>query len=235
VKGFDFFQNLQRLGGYLLAASALIVAVAVWLYCTTEAAWNISQLQAAATHDRLIVVLAAKSSAKLWAYEKKNGAWAEYLHVNGFVGRSGISSDKREGDGTTPAGLYNLRRAFGIAEDPGSLLPYHQLKPDDVWVDDPASRYYNTMVKSDVLDRDWHSAEDLSKEVIAYKYAVVIEYNTDLVAKGAGSAIFLHCAQGKTTAGCVSVPEEAMIRLLRFIRPGDGIIIARSARELIRY
>ena len=91
------------------------------------------------------------------------------------------------------------------------------------------------MVKGDVPDRDWRSAEDLSKEIIAYKYVAVIEYNTGPVTKGAGSAIFLHCDQGKPTAGCVSVPEETMIRLLRFIRPGDGIIIANSTRELITY
>ena len=235
MKGFNFLKNFQRLGGYLLVSSAIIVAVAVWLYYTAEPTWNISQLQAATTHDRLIVVLAEKSGARLLAYEKKNGAWAEYLHVNAFVGRNGISSDKREGDGITPAGLYSLRRAFGIAEDPGALLPYHQLKPDDFWVDDPASRYYNAMVKSAAPDRDWRSAEDLAKEAIAYKYAVVIEYNTGPVMKGAGSAIFLHCSQEKTTAGCVSVPEETMIRLLRFIRPGDGIIIANSVRELIQY
>ena len=235
MKGGDISQNLQRLGGYLLVPFAIILAVFAWRYFTAEPDWNILALQAAATHDRLIVVLAKNTTAKLWAYEKKEGVWAEYLHASGFVGRNGISSDKREGDGTTPAGLYSLRRAFGNAEDPGSHLPYQKLKPDDFWVDDPASRYYNTMVKGDVLDRDWSSAEELSAETIAYKYAVVIEYNTDSVTKGAGSAIFLHCDQGRPTAGCVSVPEEVMIRLLRFIHSGDGIIIASSARELIRH
>ena len=220
---------------YLLLAAAIIVPLSAWLYFTREPSWNISQLQAAATHDRLIVVLGEKSGAELRAYEKKRGAWAEHLYAGGFAGRSGISSDKREGDGATPAGLYSLRRAFGTAEDPGSLLPYRQLEPDDFWVDDPASRYYNNMVKGDVPGRDWSSAEELAKETIAYKYAVVIEYNTGPVAKGAGSAIFLHCAQGKATTGCVSVPEETMIRLLRFIRPGDGIIIAASTRDLSRY
>ena len=219
----------------LLLPAAITVAVSVWLYSIAEPVWNISRLQAATTHDRLVVVLAEKYSAELWAYEKENGVWTEYLHASGFVGRNGISADKREGDGATPAGLYRLRRAFGNAEDPGSLLPYHQLAPDDCWVDDPASRYYNTMTKGDAPDRDWRSAEEMSKEIVAYKYAVVIEYNTNPVTQGAGSAIFLHCAQGKITAGCVSVSEEAMIRLLRFIRPGDVIIIASSACELIRY
>jgi len=220
---------------YLLLSAAILVAVSVRLYSATEPSWNISRLQAAASHDRLIVVFAEKSRAILRVYEKKNEVWIEYLHADGFVGRNGISSDKREADGATPAGLYSLRRAFGIAENPGSLLPYHQLEPNDYWVDDPASRYYNTMAKGDVPDRDWHSAEDLSKEIVAYKYAAVIEYNTDPVTKGAGSAIFLHCDLGKPTAGCVSVPEETMIRLLRFIRSGDGIIIANSMRELITY
>jgi len=219
----------------LLLFAAVIVAVSVRLYCTKEPDWHISQLQAAASHDRLIVVLAEKSNARMWVYEKKKDAWIEYLYTDGFVGRNGISSDKREGDGATPAGLYSLRRAFGNAEDPGSFLPYHQLEPNDYWVDDPASKYYNTMVNGDVPDRDWRSAEDLAKESRAYKYAAVIEYNTDPVTKGAGSAIFLHCDLGKATAGCVSVPEAAMIRLLRFIRSGDGIIIANSTRALLRY
>ena len=219
----------------LLTAAAIIIAVLTWPSFATEPAWNISQLQAASTHDRLVVVLAPKTSADVWAYEKKNGIWAEYLRTTGFVGRNGVSANKREGDGITPTGLYSLRRAFGIAEDPGSLLPYHQLAPDDFWVDDPASRYYNTMVKVDVPDRDWISAEELSKETVAYKYAVVIEYNTSPVVKGAGSAIFLHCSKGKPTAGCVSLSDEAMIILLRFIRPGDGIVIANSMRDLKKY
>ena len=116
---------------YLFLPASILVAASVWLYLAKEPAWNIAQLQAAASHDRLIVVVAEKSSAVLRVYEKKNDVWTEHLHVGGFVGRNGISSDKREGDGATPAGLYSLRRAFGNAEDPGSLLPYRQLEPND--------------------------------------------------------------------------------------------------------
>ena len=223
-------RSIQRYAGLFLPA-AITAVIFVWLYFPVEPVWDISRLQAAATHDRLLVVLAKNSRAELRAYEKKQGAWVEVLHAGGFVGRNGISSQKREGDGATPAGLYSVRRAFGNADDPGSLLPYHRLEPDDVWVDDPASGYYNTMTKGGAPDRDWRSAEEMT----AYKYAVVIEYNTDPVVKGAGSAIFLHCDQGRPTAGCVSVSEETMIRLLRFCRSGDGIIIARSMRELGKY
>jgi L,D-peptidoglycan transpeptidase YkuD (ErfK/YbiS/YcfS/YnhG family) len=35
---------------------------------------------------------------------------------------------------------------------------------------------------------------------------------------GRGSAIFLHVAAG-STAGCVSLPEGRLVRLLRWLRP----------------
>jgi len=68
--------------------------------------------------------------------------------------------------------------------------------------------------------------------VVAYKYVAVIEYNTDKIVKGAGSAIFLHCTEGKPTSGCISVPEEAMVKILALVQPGTRIIIARSDEEL---
>ena len=42
---------------------------------------------------------------------------------------------------------------------------------------------------------------------------------------GAGSCYFLHCSNGRPTAGCVSVSEEDMAFILTHIGDSCGIVI----------
>jgi L,D-peptidoglycan transpeptidase YkuD (ErfK/YbiS/YcfS/YnhG family) len=184
--------------------------------------------------DKLVIVLAdgGASSAVVYAFERIGDAWVERVRTNGFVGRNGASRAKKEGDGKTPIGFFSFGAAFGTADDPGSATPYAKLKDGDLWVDDPKSKHYNRWVKKGSTEQDWSSAEDLSKETVAYKYAIAINYNTDPVVKGNGSAIFLHCSTNRPTAGCVSVPEEYMARLLKFIDTDTMIAIAGSVSEM---
>lgn len=216
----------------LLGAAALLLAGLGIYYALSRPPFEVSRLAAARDQSRLIVVLAEDTVGTLYAFEKKDGRWRETLRSEAWVGRGGVKTDKREGDGGTPAGVFGLQRAFGMAADPGARLPYTQLEPDHFWVDDPGSRYYNLWVKDQVPDPDWSSAEAMFEQPQAYKYAIVIEYNVEPVVRGRGSAIFLHCEIGAPTSGCVSVPEDVMVSLLKFIQPGDRIVIAASAAEL---
>lgn len=212
--------------------TGLVLVLALIAYLIEESRWDVADLAAAGRHERLVVVVAENTRATVWAFAKLQGEWREVLRVKGFVGRGGVTKNKREGDGATPSGEYPLFRAFGTAADPGSRLAYAALADGDFWVDDPESRHYNTRVRGDAPDRDWHSAEELPAQTVAYKYAIVVEYNTDPVGKGLGSAIFLHCSTGAPTAGCVSVSEADMVKLLRFLQPGDAIVIAASVADL---
>ena len=63
----------------------------------------------------------------------------------------------------------------------------------------------------------------------AYDYAAVIAYNSARV-PGLGSAIFLHAGTGGPTAGCVSLPVGQLLRVLRWLRPGDRPVIVITAR-----
>ena len=176
--------------------------------------------------DRVITAVPErKTDAKIRAYLKTNGGWSLRFETMGFFGRNGISGNKREGDGTTPEGIFTFGRAFGVADDPGSTLPYAKLTSNDVWVDDPASSMYNQWADASSPGRDWKSAERLIEYAEEYKYAVSINYNTDPVIPGLGSAIFLHCSTGRPTAGCVSAPESAMIFFLAFIDEETKIAI----------
>lgn len=196
----------------------------------------IGGLEVAREADRLVVALGAGGAGVvLFAFEKSGGVWEERLAVNGFAGRSGIARAKREGDGITPAGVYSFGEIFGTAEDPGSIKHYRKLLSGDIWVDDPDSKYYNRPAREDFRGKDWRSAENLSAEDVAYKYAIAINYNANPVARGIGSAIFLHCSKGGPTDGCVAVPEREMVELLKFIDDSTLIAIADSLAALLEY
>jgi D-alanyl-D-alanine dipeptidase/L,D-peptidoglycan transpeptidase YkuD (ErfK/YbiS/YcfS/YnhG family) len=183
---------------------------------------------------RVIVVTEAdgrggkKNRALVRAYVKADGVWSLRFGADGWLGRNGFKKDKREGDGATPIGTFTFGRAFGIAGNPGASLPYTKISPTDVWVDDPASKFYNQWAKTDAPDADWSSAERLMEFGKQYKYVASINYNTAPIVPGKGSAIFLHVDNNNPTAGCVAVSEAAMVFLLGFIENGTRIVLAPS-------
>jgi L,D-peptidoglycan transpeptidase YkuD (ErfK/YbiS/YcfS/YnhG family) len=142
------------------------------------------------------------------------------------IGRAGVAEHKVEGDGATPAGRFPLVRAF-YRDDrvaaPCTRLPLRAITPSDAWVDDPADRNYNRLVR---LPYPGHTeAMWLSDPV--YDLIVVIGYNTAPVVPGAGSAIFFHVARDDfaPTAGCIAVAKPVLIGLLPLLGPGSTITI----------
>src|SRR5438477_11699697 len=66
------------------------------------------------------------------------------------VGRAGVKTDKREGDGATPAGTYPLVSVLYRKDrltPPTSHLPARALAPNDGWVDEPSDARYNRPVE----------------------------------------------------------------------------------------
>jgi L,D-peptidoglycan transpeptidase YkuD (ErfK/YbiS/YcfS/YnhG family) len=143
------------------------------------------------------------------------------------LGRSGLSLHKHEGDGATPVGTFALGgTAYGIAPNPGVRLHYHRLVCGDWWDEDPASPAYNTFrhVACGAKPSFGGASEALWRISPQYRYFAVIDYNARPVVAGRGSAIFLHVAVG-ATAGCVSLPEPELVRLLRWLRPAAHPLI----------
>jgi L,D-peptidoglycan transpeptidase YkuD (ErfK/YbiS/YcfS/YnhG family) len=106
---------------------------------------------------------------------------------------------------------------------PRTFLPIRPIRPEDAWCEDPGDRHYNRPVRlepgrgGDRLRRDDH----------LYDYIVEIDHNTQPRIAGRGSAVFLHLARENfgPTAGCVSMTESAMLRLLRRLGPRTKIVI----------
>jgi L,D-peptidoglycan transpeptidase YkuD (ErfK/YbiS/YcfS/YnhG family) len=131
------------------------------------------------------------------------------------LGRSGIGTLKREGDGRTPRADLPLRRVLYRADRIGrplSLLPMRIIGPRDAWCDDVADRRYNRLI-----DRPPGEAEErLTREDHLYDVIVELGWNDAPVIRGRGSAIFWHLARpGFTpTAGCVAVERHVFAKVL---------------------
>ena len=154
----------------------------------------------------------------------------------GAVGRSGISSAKREGDGATPAGAFPLRAVLYRPDrlpKPPTGLPVSEITPDDGWCDDPASPDYNRrvslpIVRSARVDaRHAASCERLWRDDGLYDVLIVAGYNDDPVVPGRGSAIFVHVAApgGGPTEGCVALEKPALLSVLRGLGPESRLIV----------
>jgi L,D-peptidoglycan transpeptidase YkuD (ErfK/YbiS/YcfS/YnhG family) len=182
-------------------------------------------------HDypQIIFVAAEGTKASVSMYEKKGDRWAKLFEAQGYVGRNGIGKTC-EGDGKSPTGIFDLPSAFGIKDDPGTALPYQKVTEDCYWVDDSDSRSYNKMIMKHDAEADWKSGEHITDYPVEYAYAIVIGYNKECI-RNAGSGIFLHCSANHPTSGCVSIPRENMVFLLRHIQPGCVISIG-SADEI---
>lgn len=187
----------------------------------------VTSLQIAQSASQLLIVSANGGTATISLHNRNEvGQWYEAISTPGFVGKEGVgqASEYRE---VTPSGVYGFSMAFGIQPDPGAQIAYTQVDDSDYWVDDVNSAYYNRFVSTNSVTPDWNSAEHLAGAAPAYNYVLALNYNAACV-PGAGSAIFLHVSLGKSTSGCISVPENIMIYLLQNITSGCTVVIDNS-------
>jgi L,D-peptidoglycan transpeptidase YkuD (ErfK/YbiS/YcfS/YnhG family) len=161
-----------------------------------------------------------KTTATLIAYTAEAGRWVKtYGPWRANVGVGGIAppGQKREGDGRTPSGTYGFDFMFGVKPDPGVKFPYRQAFSYDKWNDDPASPLYNEWV--DARHADPGAGPENMMNPPAYDHGAVIAYNTKDRTPHLGSAIFLHNSRGTPTTGCVSLPIDKLVRVLRWMDP----------------
>ena len=103
----------------------------------------------------------------------------KYFKQKHLYGKNGIASNKKEGDGKTPEGVFELGIAFGThsPKEIKSNIKYIQINKNLYWVDDVNSKYYNRLVDITKVDKDWNSAEHLMEYPEQYEYAIEIKAN----------------------------------------------------------
>ena len=175
----------------------------------------------------------SESSGIMQRYERKKDQWYKVgkaieiqLGRNGLgwgIGLHTIPKDamiiKKEGDGRSPAGIFKLKQAFGY--EPFKIdYPYNVYSETDHCVDDVNSRFYNKIVDSTKIDRDYKSHEVMKFPKDYYKYGLVVDHNGITAGsksqKGAGSCIFIHI-KSIPTAGCTVMSENDIKKILEWL------------------
>ncbi len=148
---------------------------------------------------------------------------AGHVIISCAIGRAGITHDKREGDGATPAGRWRLS-SFHLRHAAPAPRPWRLIRRDDVWCDDARSFLYNRRMRSPLR----LSHEAMWREDGLYDVVGVMDYNIVPRVRGRGSAIFFHIATAALgpTAGCVALRAQDMARLLPRLGRGVHIVVS---------
>lgn len=152
--------------------------------------------------------LDAKSdSGQLSFYTFDDGTWQKRKTFPIHNGKKGWLADRREGDMTTPVGVFTLSDAGGYRQDPGTALPYTQ---DDRL---PSSA---TVAYGPEYER-------------VFDYIIAIDYNrvpgtsptdgTRPLGWDKGGGIWLHLDHDSGTNGCVTLQEKDLRWILETIDP----------------
>mgnify|MGYP006090850359 CR=1 FL=1 len=140
------------------------------------------------------------------------------------VGKKGLNFNKKEGDYSTPKGLFNLKKLYFRKDRVG--IPKCKLKKKIIkkymaWCDDPYDKKYNDEIKLN----DNKSTESLYRTDHKYDYVISISHNHKKI-PNKGSAIFIHLTNDyKPTAGCVALIKKDFEILLKLINQKTKIKI----------
>jgi L,D-peptidoglycan transpeptidase YkuD (ErfK/YbiS/YcfS/YnhG family) len=152
---------------------------------------------------------------------RTGSAWGTGLHAAQAGGPR-----KVEGDGRSPAGVFDIAQAFGYASTADTGLTYQAMDASDYCIDVAASPLYNQIVdarevgqaavegSTEPMRLDVHGKGD-----VRYRQGFVIRHNPGNTPRG-GSCIFAHLwrTPGEATAGCTAMAEPHMQHLLAWLR-----------------
>jgi len=141
------------------------------------------------------------------------------------IGKGGVSGDKREGDGATPAGEM---RVVGMLYRPDRIARpawwAEPIRPTDGWSDDAGDPAYNQRVRLPYAP----SHERLRRADPLYDIVLLTDWNWPDATPGAGSAIFLHQWRrpGFPTEGCIAFRRDHLRWIAARVVPGTRIIVS---------
>ena len=142
------------------------------------------------------------------------------------IGKRGIKSRKKEGDLTTPRGIFKIKELYyrkdrikGLRTKVKKII----IKKNMGWCDDSSSSKYNKIIK---LPFNF-SHEKLYRKDNIYDLILVINFNMRPFKKNKGSAIFIHVAKRdfSPTKGCVAIKKNELKKLLKIINRNTKIKI----------
>lgn len=178
-------------------------------------------------------------------FERKGSGWRQIgSTIDVRVGRAGLAwgrglTDvrnlagpiKKEGDDRAPAGVFRLSSVFGWNPKSTTKMPFIEITPHTICVDDSRSPYYNHVFNElEVVPWNWRHAENFSL-IGAYRMGVIVEHNIP-PKPGAGSCIFLHIWESPTTStsGCTAMTERELNRIIQWLDPAKHPLLVQLPR-----
>ena len=143
------------------------------------------------------------------------------------IGKSGITTSKKEGDLASPKGIFKLGLLY-YRKDRIKLLKCkirkRIIKKNMGWCNDSKSKKYNQQIYFPFKYR----AEKLYRKDKIYDIFINIKYNYHPIIKKKGSAIFLHLTNinYKPTSGCIAIGKRDFLKILPFIKKKTKISIS---------
>jgi len=212
----------------LIALAALTLPLALTSTPALASYPNVLDHMGSATSVAIVTTSSwhsTRGGMTLW--QKSGTGWhAVRAGIPVWVGRNGFqyATRRHEGDGTTPAGKFPMRFAFGARANPGAKLSWTALHSDSCWSGERMD--YNTYVRRTCTSRD----ENLwASRAVAYRYAAVVGFNDNPAVWGRGSGIFLHETLNQATSGCVSMSETNLLWTLRWMPKGAWVVMGPQA------
>ena len=142
------------------------------------------------------------------------------------IGKSGLKKLKKEGDLSTPKGLFKLGTLYFRKDKNKKIeckIKKKAIKKNMGWCDDAKSKSYNKEISFPFK----YGAEKLYRADRIYDIFINIKYNQSPTIKEKGSAIFLHLANKKykATKGCVAIHKKDFLKILPLIDRNTKILI----------
>ena len=148
--------------------------------------------------------------------KNKNTLLIDDFKLKCCVGKNGLKSNKKEGDCSTPTGLFKLKKLYFRKDRMG--VPNCKIKKKIItqnmaWCDDPKNIKYN----QEIQNYKKINKENFYRKDCKYDYLLTINYN-DTKIPFKGSAIFIHLTiDYKPTGGCIALKKKDFEILLKLI------------------
>ena len=156
--------------------------------------------------------------------KNKNTLIIDDFNLRCCVGKNGLKSYKKEGDYSTPKGLFKLRKLYFRKDRVG--IPKCQIDKKTItksiaWCDDPYHEKYNTEIHT----YNKKNKENFYRVDNKYDYLITINHNDENIPHK-GSAIFIHLTDNyKPTAGCIALKKNDFEIILKLINKKSWIKI----------
>ena len=132
------------------------------------------------------------------------------------IGKNGFNSYKKEGDFSTPKGVFRLKKLYFRKDrvtPPMCKIKKKIITKNIAWCDNSTHKKYNEEIKI----YGEKSNEKLYRIDNKYDYLITIDHNEKKIPYK-GSAIFLHLTNNyQPTAGCIALKKKDFEILLKLI------------------